>query len=326
MSQRTDKTKPVGTKSLDLRKGTHRRELQRPANPGIRQTLYDVIFEAETPSGRAFDIGLLIAILISIAVVAIETVPDYNPARAYELKMLPEGTAEPPTPLFFVYSEWILTGLFTIEYILRLCCVRSPLRYALSFWGIIDLLSVAPTYLSLGGTRSLSMLRGVRLLRVFRVLKLWRMMSDADELSGAIWNSRHKIAVFLTVVLVAVTIAGSLVFTVESALLEDRIEENDFTSIPEAMYWAVVTMTTVGYGDIVPHTIPGKIISAMLILLGYSLIIVPTGFVSAELAGRAPRTGEASDDLERVACETCDESVHLQAAEFCHRCGTHLDS
>ena len=291
------------------------RDLQRPQSPGIRQTLYDVIFEADTAAGRAFDIGLLIAILISVTIISLETVPQYA-ANASLMRT-------------FYLSEGFLTLLFTIEYLLRLACTRRPLRYAFSFWGLVDLLSVLPSYVMVFTTnspRSFAIIRSVRLLRVFRVLKLWRMMNEAEELSTAVWSSRGKIIVFLSVVLVAVTISGTLIYAVETLVYADGdINSNSqFTSIPQAMYWAIVTMTTVGYGDVVPTTLPGKMLSAALILLGYSLIIVPTGFVSAELAGKARARERQSSDA--LPCPRCESADHRADAVYCYRCGDRLSS
>jgi voltage-gated potassium channel len=275
---------------------------QRPETPGWKQTLYDVIFEADTPAGRWFDIALLIAILASITIVSLETIPSYAKRAG----------------LFFNATEWLLTILFTIEYVLRLSCVRHPLRYAFSFWGVIDLLSIMPSYITVfvgPSSRSFVILRSVRLLRVFRVLKLWRMMDEADELSSAIWRARNKIIVFLVVVLVAVTISGTLMYHIEAIQVGDQ--QSQFTSIPQAMYWAIVTMTTVGYGDVVPQTSVGKVISAILILLGYSLIIVPSTFVSAQFAQRRQET-------EELPCHACGANGQRSDATFCYRCGEKL--
>ncbi|MEO9591719.1 ion transporter [Rhodopirellula bahusiensis] len=302
--------------STATEKVLRRRLIQRPAEPGARQTIYDVIFEADSPLGRGFDIALLVAIIASIVLVSLETVPEYDLQR--------DPNSATPTSrlvLWFWALEWILTILFTIEYALRLYCVRHPLKYAFSFWGIVDLLSILPSYLTLlvgRSAKSFVILRSVRLLRVFRVLKLWRMMSQADELADAVWKSREKIIVFLAVVLVAVTISGTLMYQIETVLMGET-HESDFTSIPQAMYWAIVTMTTVGYGDVVPHTTIGKIISAALILLGYSLIIVPTGFVSAELSGKIAAT------TEHHRCAQCGLSSHRAGAVHCDRCGHRLD-
>lgn len=272
--------------------------------------MHDIIFESDTPSGWIFDVSLLVAILGSIVVVATETTPFGN-----------------RIPTLLLSLEWLLTLLFTVEYIARLSCSRRPLRYALSFWGIIDLLSILPTFLSIffaGSGRTFVILRSIRLLRAFRVLKLWRMMDDAEELSQAIWKARHKIVVFLMVVLVAVTISGTLMFFIENELPRamaadgEILEESQFDSIPQSMYWAIVTMTTVGYGDIVPQTTAGKFISATLILLGYSLIIVPSGFVTAEL------TGDGSRRSKGIVCPRCRESGHPREANYCFRCGEPL--
>ena len=286
-----------------------RRHSQRPDSPGWRQTLYDIIFEADTLAGRWFDIFLLIAIVASILIVSLETVADYGERHE----------------LFFWYSEWFLTLLFTIEYGLRLACSRKPLRYAFSFWGVIDLLSILPMYVApfvSGQSRSLVILRSIRLLRVFRVLKLWRMMNDADELSAAVWHSRSKIVVFLATVMVAVTISGTLMYQIETVANPDGAN-SQFTSIPQSMYWAIVTMTTVGYGDVVPQTSSGKVISACLILLGYSLIIVPSSFVSAELA--ANRVYDEESDHEVMICSNCEGVTHRPDAVHCYRCGQRLD-
>ncbi len=219
---------------------------------------------------------------------------------------------------FFNGTEWVLTILFTIEYVLRLSCVRRPLRYAFSFWGVIDLLSILPSYVTIfvgPSSRSFVILRSVRLLRVFRVLKLWRMMDEADELGLAIWRARNKIIVFLVVVLVAVTISGTLMYHIES--IQSGEQASQFTSIPQAMYWAIVTMTTVGYGDVVPQTAVGKVISAILILLGYSLIIVPSTFVNAQFA-------RSKQEPEEIPCPDCGANGQRSDAIFCYRCGEQL--
>lgn len=293
---------------------------QRPDGPPWRVLMHDVIFESDTTAGWVFDVALLIAILCSIVVVAVETIPT---VAELELRSL-EGI------------EVFLTVLFTIEYGARLACARSPLRYALSFWGIIDFLSILPTYIVFlmpesQGAESFVILRSIRLLRAFRVLKLWRMMSDAEELSQAIWKARHKIVVFLIVVLVAVTISGTMMYFVEyvvpKLLAENPDQEitSQFDSIPQSMYWAIVTMTTVGYGDIVPKTTVGKFISATLILLGYSLIIVPSGFVTAELTSKSESDADSdasqSSDSE---CPRCAAIGHRSDARYCYRCSEKL--
>ncbi len=271
---------------------------------GWRDQLYVVIFEADTPAGKWFDVALLAAILISITAVSLETVAYFytSPGWMYGLHAI----------------EWGLTILFTVEYVARLMCVHHPLRYAFSFFGIIDLLACLPLWLTLlrVNSQSLMIVRSIRLLRVFRVLKMMRMLREAESLRAAVWNSRDKIMVFLSTVLVAVTISGTLMYQVEHGAEQER---SQFTSIPQSMYWAIVTMTTVGYGDVVPHTAIGKFISAALILLGYSLIIVPTGFISAEI--HAQKSGPEHNSR---TCPHCFREGHAEEANFCRICGTHL--
>jgi voltage-gated potassium channel len=266
---------------------------------GWRQKLHEVIFEADTPAGKAFDVALLITILVSVVAVGLETVERVD--REYHGLL--------------VGIEWTVTVLFTIEYVLRLICVQSPRRYALSFFGIVDLLAVLPTYVSLlvPGSRSLMVIRALRLLRVFRVFKLARYLHEAAALQHAVWQARGKILIFLYTVLIAVTIMGTLMYMVE----HDE-PDSGFTSIPQSMYWAVVTMATVGYGDIVPHTAVGKILSAVLILMGYSLIIIPAGFVSAELVG------SKMTQPTTQACPHCMAEGHDSDATHCKHCGGRL--
>lgn len=268
-----------------------------------RDRLYVIIFEADTRAGQLFDIVLLLAIFASITTVSLETVAYFERGN---------------WPVILRRIEWVLTVLFTIEYLARLICVRRPLRYALSFFGIIDLLSCLPMYVELFwgvNSRSLMIVRSIRLLRVFRVLKMMRMLREAHSLREAVWRSRDKILVFIAVVMVAVTISGTLMFQIEH-----NQEGSGFSSIPQAMYWAIVTMTTVGYGDIVATTVAGKLITAALILLGYSLIIVPTGFVSAEI--QAQRV--ARDQLTTRTCPGCMLEGHLREAVYCYACGHQL--
>ncbi len=267
-----------------------------------RAKLHEVIFEADTRAGKAFDVVLLIVILVSIVTVSLETV---EPVQRRYGGLL-------------VTIEWTITALFTIEYVLRLLCTGNPGRYATSFFGIVDLLAVVPTYLSvlIPGSQSLVVIRSLRLLRVFRVFKLGHFLSEAASLRRAVWQARGKIVVFLTTVLIAVTIMGSAMYQVENF---DQPSEQ-FTSIPQGMYWAIVTMTTVGYGDIVPETALGKFLSAILIIMGYSLIIVPTGFVSAELVGAKVTTRPVSTQT----CSSCMLEGHDVDAAFCKNCGTRL--
>jgi voltage-gated potassium channel len=266
-----------------------------------RARLHEIIFEADTPAGKAFDVALLAAILVSILAVSLETVAPVE--RRY-------GSV-------LVAVEWTITGLFTLEYILRLACVSRPWRYATSFFGVVDLLAILPTYLSLllPGSQSLVVIRSLRLLRVFRVFKLAHFLSEAAALRRAVWQARGKIVVFLTTVLIAVSIMGSAMYLVENF----DGPSQQFTSIPQGMYWAVVTMTTVGYGDIVPETALGKLLSALLIILGYSLIIVPTGFVSAELVG-----AKVGRSVSTQSCPACMREGHDADATFCKFCGAHL--
>ena len=267
-----------------------------------RVKLHEVIFEADTAAGKAFDVALLIAILVSILAVSLETVDSVQQRYGDVL----------------VAIEWTITVLFTIEYVLRLLCVASPWRYAKSFFGIVDLLAILPTYLSvlLPGSQSFVVIRSLRLLRVFRVFKLAHFLSEAAALRRAVWQARGKIVVFLTTVLIAVSIMGSAMYVVENV---DAPSEQ-FTSIPQGMYWALVTMTTVGYGDIVPETPLGKLLAALLIILGYSLIIVPTGFVSAELVGAKMTTRPVSTQT----CANCMQEGHDVDAAFCKYCGERL--
>ena len=220
----------------------------------------------------------------------------------------------------FKATEWILTILFTIEYILRLMCVPRATRYATGFFGIVDLLSIVPTYLTLFdmGTRSLVVIRSFRLLRTFRVFKLARMLSEAAAMRQAVWEARGKIIVFLTTVLIVVTVAAVAMYVIENTLASPN-RPSQFTSVPQSMYWAIVTMTTVGYGDIVPETHLGKLLSALLIIVGYSLIIVPTAFVSAELI-----SSKLSRPVSTQACPYCMAKGHEHDAVYCRLCGGKL--
>lgn len=268
-----------------------------PRRGAWRKKLYEIIFEADTPAGQLFDVALLIAIVISVVCTCLETVEELKEHK----------------PLFNSI-EWVVTILFSIEYVLRIICVQRPLRYMTSFFGIVDFLAVSPAYvgLLLTSAPSFAVVRSLRLLRAFRVFKLAWLTSEADDLRRAVWKSRAKIVVFLATVLIAVTIAGSAMYAIEH---DPEDEDEQFTSIPQSMYWAIVTMTTVGYGDVVPHTPLGKLVSALLILLGYSLIIVPTGFVSAEIA---------SVKFKQVTTRTCSHCMtegHDRSAKFCKDCG-----
>lgn len=262
-----------------------------------RARLHEIIFEADTPMGKAFDVGLIWAILLSVLAVALESVPSVHARWGRELLAV----------------DWAFTLLFTVEYVLRLVSVQRPWAYARSFFGIVDLLAVVPTYLSvvLPGAHSLLVIRTLRLLRVFRVFKLTRYVAEGDTLLRALRASRAKIVVFLWAVLTIVVIIGAMMYLIEG-------EENGFTSIPAAIYWAVVTLTTVGYGDIAPRTVPGRILASLLMVTGYGIIAIPTGIVTAELAGAQRKA------VSTQACPACSAEGHDVDARYCKRCGAKL--
>ena len=265
---------------------------------GWRLRMYTVIFEAETRAGRRFDLALIAAVLTSVTVVMLDSVASIS-ARY--------GT-------FFDVLEFFFTGLFTIEYVARLLCVRQPLRYARSFFGVIDLLSVLPTYLALvlPGLHSLIDVRILRLLRVFRVLKLGAYVAEYRALGTALAASRRKITVFLFFVMMVVLLMGTLMYLVEGP-------ENGFTSIPLGIYWAVTTMTTVGFGDLAPRTDLGRFIAALQMLLGWGILAVPTGIVSAEFTAQRVRREPTTR-----TCHECLSEGHEAAAVFCKDCGARL--
>jgi voltage-gated potassium channel len=257
-----------------------------------RRRLYCIIFESKTPGGKAFDVSLLIAIGLSVTVVMLESVKSVQAEYAVLLRAL----------------EWIFTGLFTIEYIARLLCVRRAWQYAFSFYGVIDLLAILPSYINLFTSANYVMVvRVLRLLRVFRVLKLAHFLEETDTLVTALRASRRKIMVFIFTVVAVVIVMGTLLYLIEG-------EANGFTSIPESVYWAIVTLTTVGYGDITPHTPLGKLMASLIMVMGYGIIAVPTGIFSMELR-RATKAQNA-----RV-CANCETVESDRAARFCRRCG-----
>lgn len=265
-------------------------------NDALRSKVHSVIFEAETPHGKLFDVLLLVCIVFSIISVSLETVP-------WIANM--GGSA-------FAIIEWAMTLLFSVEYILRIYCVRNRWAYVFSFWGIVDLAAILPTYVSLfvSGSGPLLMIRGLRLLRVFRIFRLSRFISEAALLKEALQSSARKIIVFFAVVITIVMITGTVMFTIEGP-------ENGFSSIPKSIYWSIVTLTTVGYGDITPKTTAGQVFSAALMILGYAILAVPTGIVSAELSAQnQPKNTET--------CPSCMMVGHPARSKFCYACGAHL--
>lgn len=264
---------------------------------GWRLKLRKIIFDHDTPAARAFDIALLWCIVLSVAAVVLESIDGIS--RRY-------GD-------LLVALEWCFTLLFAVEYLLRLATVARPWLYARSFFGIVDLVAVLPTFLAVivPGAQYFLIVRIIRILRVFRILKLVRFLGEAQVLLRALKLSLPKISVFLGTVLTIVVIVGGLMFVIEG-------RQHGFTSIPVSMYWAIVTLTTVGYGDIAPQTIAGKFIAAILMLLGYGIIAVPTGIVTAELS-------QAAREAREVACPACAEEGHDQDAEFCKHCGAALE-
>ncbi|HUG23726.1 ion transporter [Piscinibacter sp.] len=269
----------------------------RPAS-GWRLRLYIVIFEADTRAGRRFDLALIGLILASVAVVVLDSIADIHARYEAPLRML----------------EWTFTILFTVEYIARLACVRHPLRYARSGYGIIDLLAVLPTYLAalVPGLHALLDVRVLRLLRIFRILKLGEYVAEFSALGQALAASRRKILVFLAFVLLVVLVMGTLMYVVEGPA-------NGFTNIPISVYWAITTMTTVGFGDITPHTNLGRGVASLMMLLGWGTLAVPTGIVTAEFT--ALRLSGAPTTR---TCHECLSEGHLPSARFCRDCGARL--
>lgn len=264
----------------------------------LRERLYIVIFEADTPGGKLFDVLLFVAIMASVGLTMASSVHSIQD--------------EHENLLFFLNAAF--TVLFTIEYALRLYCARQPVRYARSFFGLVDLLAVLPFYVGLvvKGARFLNVIKVLRMLRIFRVLKMAQYVGEADLLKNALISSRRKIGIFLVTVLTIVVILGSLMYIIEG-------EANGFTSIPRAVYWAVVTLTTVGYGDISPQTGLGQTLAAFIMIIGYSIIAVPTGIITAELGLETARKMHARK------CPGCARAVHDTDARFCKQCGSALD-
>lgn len=252
--------------------------------------LHDVVFGTESKAGKRFDVVLLWVILFSVFIVMIESIPEVGLKYNHQ---------------FFVI-EWILTIIFTLEFILRIFISPKPIKYILSFWGFIDLLSILPTYLSffITGYHYLLVVRVFRLLRIFRILKLVRFNNEALKLTNALKSSMHKIAIFLISVITVVTFMGTLMYVVEGG-------KDGFTSIPQSIYWAIVTVTTVGYGDMVPHTVIGKFISSIAMITGYAIIAVPTGIVTVELSKQRDN---------KKQCKKCDTAIETNV-NYCSNCG-----
>ena len=271
----------------------------------LKNKLHTIIYEADTPMGKLFDVVLLILILVSVILVMLESVASID-THYHD---------------FLYFGEWVITIFFTIEYILRIITVKKASNYIFSFYGVIDFLSTIPLYLSfiLAGSNALLAVRALRLLRVFRILKITRYMGEANKLNKALRDSKPKIFVFLFAVLILSIIAGTIMYLVEG-------EQSGFVSIPISVYWCIVTLTTVGFGDIAPVTPLGQFIAAIIMIMGYGIIAVPTGIVSAEYASKKTHT---VDDPEYIhvntqSCQNCNENNHQDNAEFCHKCGSTL--
>lgn len=267
--------------------------------PGWRLRLYSVIFESDTRAGRTFDIVLIGLILLSVAVVVADSMPRLQPRW--------HGT--------FIALEWVFTVLFTVEYVARLACLRQPLRYALSFFGLVDLVALLPTYLALffPELHVLIDVRVLRLMRIFRIFKLTAYMSEYQSLGRALAASRRKITVFVSAVAMVVLVLGTVMYVVEGPA-------NGFDSIVTAVYWAATTMTTTGYGDITPKTELGRLITSLMMLLGWGTLAVPTGIVTAEITSQRIARGATSPRR----CSECATLRHLPEARFCHHCGAEL--
>jgi voltage-gated potassium channel len=262
-----------------------------------REKLHEIIFEADTPNGRRFDILLIVAIILSVIAVMLDSVESIRQIHGEMLDII----------------EWSFTIMFAIEYILRLLSVRKPRLYAVSVLGIIDLVSILPSFIALYyiGAETFLVVRVLRVLRIFRVFKLAEYLGEANTLMVALHASRKKITIFLYSIFIFVVVFGSVMYLVEGA-------DNGFTSIPKSVYWAIITLTTVGYGDIVPQTQLGQMIAAAVMILGYAIIAVPTGIYSAELARAFQK------DVSNVACQNCSAEGHDMDADYCKYCGAEL--
>ncbi len=279
-------------------RGTHSRPCGPATTSGWRARWFHIIFDHDDRPSRLFDVALIVAIVSSILVTVLDSVADLH---------------DRVTRLFYVL-EWVFTILFTAEYLLRIAVVERPRAYMRSFFGIVDLLAVLPTYLSLAlaGSQYLLVVRALRILRIFRVLKMTRYVDESNMLWSALMRGRHKILVFVSTILTLVLIFGALMYLVEGP-------DNGFSSIPRSMYWAVVTMTTVGFGDITPHTTLGQLLTSVIMLVGYSIIAVPTGIFAAELAAGM------REARRRIACPACRLQDHETDAHYCRHCGAALE-
>jgi voltage-gated potassium channel len=265
-----------------------------------RVKLHEVIYGTHTPAGRLFDIILLVVIVYSIIIVMLESIPTFN--ASYHT--------------FLNISEWLVTILFSIEYLLRIICIKKPVKYIFSFFGVIDLLSTIPKYLSyfVVGSQYITAFRALRLLRVFRILKLVRFVGESNNLLRALSASRTKIFVFVFFVLIISVLLGTIMYLVEGP-------QHGFNSIPHSVYWTIVTLTTVGYGDISPETGLGQIIATLIMIIGYGIIAVPTGIVSAEYTSKKK---DAADYDEGRACQNCGADIHRKDSVYCRKCGQNL--
>lgn len=263
-----------------------------------RTKLHEIIYGADTPLGKLFDVILLILILLSVLFVMLESVSSID-EKYHE---------------FLYIGEWVITIFFSFEYIARIITVKKPFRYIFSFYGIIDFVSTIPLYLSfiLAGSSYLLTVRALRLLRVFRILKLTRYIGESNKLTRALLSSRPKILIFLFAVLIISIISGTIMYLVEGS-------ENGFESIPHSVYWCIVTLTTVGYGDISPATPLGQFIASIIMIMGYGIIAVPTGIVTAEYTRAAKHI-----DTNTLCCPNCNESNHKDDAKYCHSCGEQI--
>jgi len=279
---------------------------EQPGHSKWKAKLHEVIYEADTPMGKWFDLVLLVVIILSVVLVMLESVKEFD-ARHHAILLA---------------LEWIITIFFTIEYLARIICIRKPFQYIFSFYGIIDFLATIPLYLSylIAGSQVLLAVRALRLLRVFRILKLVQFIGEASQLKEALKASRAKIAVFIYVVLILSVILGTVMYLIES-------DQAGFTSIPRSIYWTIVTLTTVGYGDIAPQTTVGQLIATIVMILGYGIIAVPTGIVTVEFAkqGGKKEPGKGPDvQLNTQSCLTCGAEGHRDEARYCYNCGSPL--